>query len=100
MKECILKGLLSGIVKSMRSSWLNKKRSARTGSNANIDGIYHPVIAAGCFGGEVSGAGGGGFMMFPAPPERRGAVVRTLQGFGRQINNCHFTKHGTRAWRH
>jgi galactokinase/mevalonate kinase-like predicted kinase len=38
---------LSGIVKSMRSSWLNKKRSARTGSNAKINRIYDPAIAAG-----------------------------------------------------
>jgi D-glycero-alpha-D-manno-heptose-7-phosphate kinase len=49
--------------------------------------------------GKVSGAGGGGFMMFFVPPEKRMDVVRTLGNFNGQVSNCHFTKHGTQAWR-
>jgi D-glycero-alpha-D-manno-heptose-7-phosphate kinase len=49
--------------------------------------------------GKVSGAGGGGFMWFFVPTEKRMDVIRTLNGFGGQVSNCHFTKHGTQAWR-
>lgn len=99
MKECLLKGDFEGIVKSMQLGWESKKRSARTVSNPFIDNIYDQAIRAGALAGKVSGAGGGGFMMFIMPAERRMDVIRTLRGFDGQVSNCHFTKHGSQAWR-
>jgi D-glycero-alpha-D-manno-heptose-7-phosphate kinase len=99
MKECLLRGDFDGIVQSMRQGWESKKRSARTVSNPHIDEIYNAAIKAGALAGKVSGAGGGGFMMFFVPPEKRMDVIRTLNEFEGQVSNCHFTKHGTQAWR-
>lgn len=99
MKECLLRGDFGGIVDSMRDGWENKKRSAKTVSNSNIEEIYNAAIAAGALAGKVSGAGGGGFMMFFVPPDKRMDVVRTLNRFDGQVSNCHFTKNGTQAWR-
>lgn len=99
MKECLLRGNFTGIVDSMRAGWDSKKRSAKTVSNPFIDSIYDAAISAGALAGKVSGAGGGGFMMFFVPTERRMDVVRTLNQFDGQVSNCHFTKHGTQAWR-
>lgn len=99
MKECLLRGDFDGIVDSMRQGWENKKRSAKTVSNSHIDEIYNAAIDAGALAGKVSGAGGGGFMMFFVPTERRMDVIRTLNRFEGQISNCHFTKNGTQAWR-
>jgi len=99
MKECLLRGDFSGMVDSMRLGWENKKRSAKTVSNPHIDSIYYAAIQAGALAGKVSGAGGGGFMWFFVPTEKRMDVIRTLNGFGGQVSNCHFTKHGTQAWR-
>jgi D-glycero-alpha-D-manno-heptose-7-phosphate kinase len=50
-------------------------------------------------GGKVSGAGGGGYMMLFVPPDKRMNVIRALNRFDGQVSNCHFTKHGTQAWR-
>lgn len=99
MKECLLRGDFDGLVDSMRQGWENKKRSAKTVSNSHMDEIYNAAIVAGARAGKVSGAGGGGFMMFFVPPEKRMSLVRVLNGFEGQISNCHFTKHGTQAWR-
>lgn len=99
MKECLLRGDFSGLVESMRLGWENKKRSARTVSNPHIDTIYDAAIGAGALAGKVSGAGGGGFMWFFVPTEKRMGVIRALSGFGGQVSNCHFTKYGTQAWR-
>ncbi len=99
MKECLLRGDFQGLVQSMRLGWENKKRSARTVSNTDIDAIYEATMRAGALAGKVSGAGGGGFMWFFVPTEKRMDVIRTLNGFGGQVSNCHFTKHGTQAWR-
>jgi D-glycero-alpha-D-manno-heptose-7-phosphate kinase len=99
MKECLLKGDFDGIVESMRQGWENKKKSARTVSNAHIDEIYNAAIDSGARAGKVSGAGGGGFMMFFVPPDRRMDVIRTLNRYEGQVSNAHFTKHGTQAWK-
>ncbi|QFY41421.1 dehydrogenase [Candidatus Methylospira mobilis] len=99
MKECLLRGDFDGIVDSMRLGWENKKRSAKTVSNMHLEKIYSAAIDAGALAGKVSGAGGGGFMMFFTPPDKRMDVVRALETFKGNVSNCHFTKHGTQAWR-
>lgn len=99
MKECLLKGDFCGIVESMRQGWESKKRSAKTVSNPHIEEIYEAAVKAGALAGKVSGAGGGGFMMFFVPTEKRMDVIRTLNKFDGQVSNCHFTKHGTQAWK-
>ena len=99
MKECLLRGDFEGIVDSMRLGWENKKRSAKKVSNHHIEQIYKTAIDSGARAGKVSGAGGGGFMMFFVPPEKRMDVTRALKQFDGDVSNCHFTKHGTQAWR-
>jgi D-glycero-alpha-D-manno-heptose-7-phosphate kinase len=99
MKEYLLKGDFDGIVESMRQGWASKKRSAKAVSNPHIDEIYNAAVSAGALAGKVSGAGGGGFMMFFVPPDKRMDVIRALNRFEGQVSNCHFTKHGTQAWR-
>ena len=98
MKECLLRGNFLGLVESMRSGWESKKQSAKTVSNAHIDEIYMSAIGAGALAGKVSGAGGGGFMLFFVPPEKRMNVIRTLKQFEGEVSNCHFTPYGTQAW--
>jgi D-glycero-alpha-D-manno-heptose-7-phosphate kinase len=99
MKECLLRGDFDGIVESMRQGWENKKRSSKTVSNPIIEEVYNAAVDAGALAGKVSGAGGGGFMIFFVPPDKRMDVVRTLGNFKGQLSNCHFTKHGTQAWK-
>lgn len=99
MKESLLKGDFNGIAQSMLDGWKNKKNSAITVSNSNIDSIYNAAISSGAKAGKVSGAGGGGFMLFFAPPESRMNVINTLKKFNGQISNAHFTKNGAQAWR-
>lgn len=99
MKECLLRGDFDGFVESMRTGWESKKRSAKTVSNPHIDEIYEAAINSGALAGKVSGAGGGGFMLFFVPTEKRMDVIRTLNACEGQVSNCHFTKHGCQAWR-
>jgi D-glycero-alpha-D-manno-heptose-7-phosphate kinase len=99
MKESLLKGDFAGFVESMRMGWDNKKKTSATVSTARIDEIYNAACDAGAHAGKVSGAGGGGFMWFFVPTEKRMNVIRTLTALGGQTSNCHFTHHGTQAWR-
>jgi D-glycero-alpha-D-manno-heptose-7-phosphate kinase len=99
MKESLLKGDFGAWVEAMREGWQSKKRSARAVSNAQLDELYDAALAAGALAGKVSGAGGGGYMMFFVPPDKRMDVVRALARFNGQVSNCHFTKQGAQAWR-
>jgi D-glycero-alpha-D-manno-heptose-7-phosphate kinase len=98
MKVALLKGNFSEIVSSMRLGWESKKSTASTVTTPKIEAIYDAAIAAGALSGKVSGAGGGGFMMFFVRPDRRMDVIRALQAFDGEVSNCHFTKNGTQAW--
>ena len=60
---------------------------------------YDAAIAAGALAGKVSGAGGGGFMMFFVDPARRPDVMRTLAEFNGQVFTCNFTESGAQSWR-
>jgi D-glycero-alpha-D-manno-heptose-7-phosphate kinase len=99
MKECLLRGDFGGVVTSMQEGWKNKKQSSKAVSNDQLDRVFAAAIESGARAGKVSGAGGGGFILFFVPTERRMDVVRTLQECGGYVTNCHFTKHGSRAWR-
>lgn len=99
MKDALLKGDFSTIVQSMQLGWKNKKKSAKTVSNAKIDEIYDAAINSGALAGKISGAGGGGFMLFFVSAEHRMDVIRTLNNYDGKTSNCHFTKKGSEAWK-
>jgi D-glycero-alpha-D-manno-heptose-7-phosphate kinase len=65
----------------LHESWQIKRSLTQKISNANIDAIYEAGISAGALGGKLLGAGGGGFMLFYVPPERREALRARLKKF-------------------
>jgi D-glycero-alpha-D-manno-heptose-7-phosphate kinase len=63
----------------LHESWQIKRTLTERISNANIDEIYEAGLSAGALGGKLLGAGGGGFMLFFVPPEKREALRMRLQ---------------------
>ena len=100
MKESLLRGDLRGFFDAINACWEAKKQTAGGISNASIEAVYRCAMEAGARGGKVSGAGGGGVMMFFVDPERRMQVSRALERYGKgQVLTCHFTQHGTQGWK-
>jgi D-glycero-alpha-D-manno-heptose-7-phosphate kinase len=100
MKEAILKGDFEQLASSMDQSWQAKKLIAEGISNSEIETIFGLALEAGALAGKVSGAGGGGFIMFLVDPARRVEVIRALNDHpGGHVMACHFTKRGTEGWR-
>jgi D-glycero-alpha-D-manno-heptose-7-phosphate kinase len=60
-------------------SWKIKRTLTQKISNASIDEIYEAGLSAGALGGKLLGAGGGGFMLFFIPPEKREALRLRLK---------------------
>jgi D-glycero-alpha-D-manno-heptose-7-phosphate kinase len=63
----------------MHESWQIKRTLTQKISNSNIDEIYEAGLSAGALGGKLLGAGGGGFMLFYVPPEKREALRLRLK---------------------
>lgn len=98
MKEAILKGNLEKLSECIAKAWEAKKRTASVISNPYIDNIYDKAIESGAKSGKISGAGGGGFMMFIVDPVKKLNVVHALEDFEGKVFNVHFTKEGTQGW--
>jgi D-glycero-alpha-D-manno-heptose-7-phosphate kinase len=58
----------------LHEGWQIKRSLTQKISNAEIDEIYEAGMRAGALGGKLLGAGGGGFMLFFVPPEKREAL--------------------------
>ncbi|WP_456426833.1 GHMP family kinase ATP-binding protein [Desulfurobacterium sp.] len=99
MKEAILKGKLDEIGEILDFGWQYKKQMAEGITNPVIDEIYETAKKAGATGGKISGAGGGGFMMFYCPKNTRYKVIEALQKFGGEFRRFQFTKYGLETWR-
>jgi D-glycero-alpha-D-manno-heptose-7-phosphate kinase len=98
MKEALLKGKINDIGTILDYGHQQKIKMASGISNAFIADIYQTAKDAGATGGKISGAGGGGFMIFYCPNTFRYAVAKSLQRFGGVHRNFSFTEHGLMTW--
>lgn len=99
MKEAILKGEVNEFAKILGESWLEKKKTAKSISNPMIEEIYDAAMNAGALAGKVSGAGGGGFMIFVVDPINKLKVVEELSEFKGRVMNFHFSEGGCHGWK-
>lgn len=97
-KEALLKSDFMGIAEILRTSWEAKKKLSKLISNPQIDHIYRVARETGAYSGKISGAGGGGFIIFMVDPTKKIEVIKALKAEGGQVINFHFTKYGTQAW--
>ena len=64
--------------KLLHRAWIAKRSLDRGVSKPEIDQIYQLGIEAGAWGGKLLGAGGGGFILFFAPPELHENLRKTF----------------------
>jgi D-glycero-alpha-D-manno-heptose-7-phosphate kinase len=98
MKRALLVGDLREFGELLNLAWESKRQMANGISNSKIDAIYHAALDAGALGGKMSGAGGGGFMLFVCNPLRRYAVQEALRKADSQLVNLTFVDPGVRTW--
>ncbi len=60
-------------------SWKYKRSLSERVSTPEIDQIYDAAMQAGAIGGKILGAGGGGFMLLFAKPEKQPAIRERLK---------------------
>ncbi|MEY4048063.1 MAG: hypothetical protein RL284_1614 [Bacteroidota bacterium] len=98
MKEALLKGEVNQIGEILHFGWQQKKAMAQGITNDSIDLYYETAMNAGATGGKISGAGGGGFMIFYAPENHKFKVIRSLEKIGGKVLLYQFVQYGMVSW--
>ncbi|MBS1948251.1 MAG: dehydrogenase [Bacteroidetes bacterium] len=98
MKEALLKGKLHEIGEVLDFGFLQKRQMAEGISNSRMDEIYESAKKSGATGGKISGAGGGGFMVFYCPGNSKYKVIEALGHFGGHCKPYQFVDHGLMTW--
>lgn len=82
--ETLLAGDLKGMAQLLHEGWLRKKSLSDKVAPPLIDTFYEAGINAGAWGGKILGAGGGGCLLFVAPPERHEAILQALNAISQR----------------
>lgn len=98
MKEALLKGRLNEIGEILDYGFQQKRQMAEGISNPLMEEIYETAKKAGATGGKISGAGGGGFMIFYCPVNTKYKVIKSLENFGGRHRSYQFVEHGLNTW--
>ncbi|MCZ2458919.1 MAG: dehydrogenase [Chitinophagales bacterium] len=98
MKEALLKGKLNDFGDILDFGFRQKKEMAEGISNSLMEEIYETAKKAGATGGKITGAGGGGFMIFYCPGTTKYKVIKSLEKFGGQHKDYRFVEHGLTTW--
>ncbi len=98
MRECLKKNDLEGFGKLLHRGWTEKKKYSPLISNPFIDSLYDASQKAGAIGGKLTGAGGGGYMLFYCYPDREIKVREALEKAGATWIPFSFEFDGLQTW--
>ena len=96
--DSLLKGDITTMSEIMDSCWEAKKRTSDAVSNPLIDSLILEARLNGAASAKVSGAGGGGFVLFFVPFEKRNRLINWLRGMRGIVMTCTFCDEGSKSW--
>ena len=95
----MLRGDLMTVAQILNAGWQAKKQLADGISTDEIEELFEVAGRAGALAGKVSGAGGGGYVMFLVEPVQRPELVRRVAELpGGRVEPVHFVEEGAFAW--
>ena len=93
-KVALEKGNFQETGRLLHKNWLLKKELASSISSTQIDEMYNKALSAGAWGGKILGAGGGGFLLVMASPDKHSQIKEALAEY--QLINFRFTEAGSK----
>ena len=94
--ELLVRGDIDQYGELLHEHWQHKRRLASKMTDAALDEHYEAARAAGALGGKLIGAGGGGFFMFYVRPAQRRRALETLSARGLRPLRFRFDLDGAR----
>lgn len=99
MKLALVRGDVDALGRLLGDAWANKRKMSDRISTPQIDRAIDAALSTGALGGKVTGAGGGGHLVFICEFERRHLVADTLIDLGLTVSEVTFSKEGVVTWR-
>src|SRR5215208_1988460 len=99
MKNALLQRRVHDMGALLDEAWQAKKRMSDRISSDYIDEMYEEAMKCGALGGKVTGAGGGGYMLFYCRYDRKHEVADRLTELGAEVEEFAFALDGLRTWR-
>jgi D-glycero-alpha-D-manno-heptose-7-phosphate kinase len=99
MKNALLQHRLNDFGSLLHGAWESKKNLSPKISNSVIDEMYEEARKNGALGGKMTGAGGGGYMLFYCLFEKKHKVAAALRKLGAVATEFGFDYHGLQTWR-
>lgn len=99
MKLAVLKGDTNEFARILGKAWEDKKKMADAITNPMIEEAFELALKSGARCGKVSGAGGGGFIMFMVEPTKKKAVIEALNRLDGFVMPFNFTEGGAHGWK-
>jgi D-glycero-alpha-D-manno-heptose-7-phosphate kinase len=98
MKDALLRRRLNEFGELLGTAWQFKKKMSPRISTGFIDEAYDVARREGALGGKVTGAGGGGYMLFFCPFHRKHRVADALIHMGGTVTEFEFADAGLTTW--
>ena len=98
MKYQLLKGDIDAFGTSLDKAWQEKKKFSKHITNPRIDELYNLALQTGAIGGKITGAGGGGHMLFLCKENIEHKVAEALQSMDCKIIPFSFDFDGLQTW--
>jgi D-glycero-alpha-D-manno-heptose-7-phosphate kinase len=96
VRDLLLRGDLDRYGELLHDHWEKKRRLTSNMTDAHLDEIYESARRAGAIGGKLMGAGGGGFFMFYVRPAERRRFVESMIARDLRILRFRFDDAGAR----
>src|SRR5258707_967399 len=97
MQACLEQGNLDEFARLLHSSWQEKRQLAPGLSTGFIEDCYALALEKGAAGGKLTGAGGGGFLMFYCHDQPQDCVTTGLEEQGLKRMNFRFDQQGAKV---
>jgi D-glycero-alpha-D-manno-heptose-7-phosphate kinase len=98
MKNALLRRRLNDFGELLGTAWEYKKKMSPKITTPFIDEAYEEAKRRGALGGKVTGAGGGGYMLFYCPFHLKHKVADALIAKGGTVTEFEFTHAGLTTW--
>jgi D-glycero-alpha-D-manno-heptose-7-phosphate kinase len=99
MKDALLRGRHQDFGQLLDEAWHSKRQLSSKIATPAIDEIYDVAMRSGALGGKVTGAGGGGYMIFYCRFDQRHVVAQELIERGLSVSEISFDQSGLTTWR-
>jgi len=77
--------------------WESKKKFTKGVTNEYIDQLYNLGIESGALGGKLTGAGGGGHLLFYCEPSKQKNLIEKMHGQGLKQVQCKFYEYSCKV---